>query len=62
MAARNEFAEERELGELLANQDLPFGEAFCVEVADSAYNKPAYLSANREHASLVTPCFTSRFG
>jgi hypothetical protein len=44
----------KQLGELLENEDLSFGEAFCVEVADSAYSKPAYLSANRKHANLVT--------
>jgi hypothetical protein len=44
----------KQLGALLDNRDLPFEEAFCVEVADSAYSKPAYLSANREHANLVT--------
>jgi hypothetical protein len=52
--ANKEQTGAKQLGELLANQDLPFGEAFCVEVADSAYSKPAYLSANREHANLVT--------
>lgn len=44
----------KQLGDLLADQDLPFGEAFCVEVADSAYSKPAYLSANRKHTNLAT--------
>lgn len=33
---------------------MPFGEAFCVEVADSAYSKPVYLNANRKHTHLVT--------
>jgi len=44
----------KQLSELLTNQDLPFGEALCVEVADSAYSKPAYLNANREHTNLGT--------
>jgi len=52
--ANKEMVGAKQLGDLLTNQKLPFGEAFCVEVADSAYSKPAYLSANREHANLVT--------
>lgn len=44
----------KQLGDLLTDKDLPFEEAFCVEVADSAYSKPAYLNANREHTNLVT--------
>ena len=42
------------MGDLLADKSLPFQEAFCVEVADSAYSKPVYLNANREHTNLVT--------
>lgn len=49
-----EMVAAKQLGDLLADKDLPFGEAFCVEVADSAYSKPAYLSANRNHANLAT--------
>lgn len=52
--ANKEMAGAQQLGDLLADKDLPFGETFCVEVADSAYSKPAYLNANREHANLVT--------
>lgn len=52
--ANKEMVGAKQLGDLLANKDLSFGEAFCVEVADSAYSKPAYLNANREHANLVT--------
>ena len=44
----------RQLGDLLADQHLPFGTTLCVEVADSAYSKPAYLNANRGHQQLVT--------
>ena len=44
----------KQLGELLTDQKLPFGKNFCVEVADSAYSKPAYLHAHREHKNLVT--------
>jgi hypothetical protein len=52
--ANKEQVGAKQLSDLLANKELPFGEAFCVEVADSAYSKPAYLSANREYANLVT--------
>jgi hypothetical protein len=52
--ANKELAGAKQLGDLLADKGLPFGEAFCVEVADSAYSKPAYLNANREHTNLVT--------
>lgn len=44
----------KQLDDLLVNKDLPFGEAFCVEVAVSTYSKPAYLNANRKHINLVT--------
>lgn len=44
----------QQLGELLADKGLPFGTDLCVEVADSAYSKPAYLSANRHNKNLVT--------
>ena len=43
-----------QLGDLLADENLPFGRNLCVEVADSAYSKPAYLHANRDHQNLVT--------
>jgi hypothetical protein len=44
----------RQLDEMLADENLPFGTDLCVEVADSAYSKPAYLNANRRHKNLVT--------
>jgi hypothetical protein len=44
----------KQLGELLSDANLPFGNDLCVEVADSAYSKPAYLSANRHNKNLVT--------
>ena len=44
----------KQLAELLADKNLPFGEALCVEVADSAYSKPAYLNANRHNQNLIT--------
>jgi hypothetical protein len=33
---------------------LPFGKDLCVEVADSAYSKPAYLKANRDKTNFVS--------
>ena len=52
--ANKEMVGAKQLGDLLADKSLPFQEAFCVEVADSAYSKPVYLNANREHTNLVT--------
>lgn len=43
-----------QLRAVLTAADLPFREALCVEVGDTAYSKPAYVSANREIANLVT--------
>jgi hypothetical protein len=39
---------------ILENDELPFGKELCVEDVDSAYSKPAYLSANRDQENLVT--------
>ena len=44
----------KQLGDLLTDERLPFGKNLCVEVADSAYNKPAYLHTNRDHKNLIT--------
>lgn len=52
--ANKEMVGAQQLDGLLKDKSLPFWEAFCVEVADSAYSKPAYLTANREHTNLVT--------
>ena len=52
--ANKEMVGAKQLGDLLTDKSLPFQEAFCVEVADSAYSKPAYLNANRKHTNLVT--------
>ena len=49
-----EWVGAKQLGDLLADESLPFGRNLCVEVADSAYSKPAYLHANRDHKNLVT--------
>ena len=52
--ANKEMVGAKQLGDLLADKSLPFQEAFCVEVADSAYSKPVYLNANRKHTNLVS--------
>jgi hypothetical protein len=39
---------------ILNDEALPFGKDLCVEVADSAYSKPAYLNANRDKKNLVS--------
>ena len=52
--ANKERVGAKQLNDLLGDKRLPFWEAFCVEVADSAYSKPVYLHANREHTNLVT--------
>jgi hypothetical protein len=39
---------------LLEDEDMPFHDQLCAEVADSSYSKPAYLHANRSKANLVT--------
>ena len=39
---------------LLEDKSLPFSEALCVEVADSAYSKPAYLNSNRDKKNLIS--------
>ena len=39
---------------LLQDDSLPLHEELCVEVGDTGYSKPAYLSANRHHANMVT--------
>lgn len=43
-----------QIGQLLANEQLPFGKALTVEVADSSYSKPAALHAHRHYPNLVT--------
>jgi hypothetical protein len=49
-----ELAGAKQVNALLSNPKLPFHDAGCVEVTDSAYSKPGYLHANRQHANLVT--------
>lgn len=43
-----------QIGELLGDAQLPFGEQLTVEVGDSDYSQPAYLAANRKHEHLVS--------
>ena len=40
--------------ELVEDQSLPFHNQLFVEVTDCGYSKPAYLSANRDKANLIT--------
>jgi hypothetical protein len=49
-----EWVGAKQVRALLKDDQLPFGKALCVEVVDSAYSKPAYLNANRDHENLVT--------
>jgi hypothetical protein len=44
----------RQIDQLLSDPNLPFQQALCAEVEDSAYCKPEFLHANRKHANLVT--------
>ena len=44
----------KQMNTLLSDEKLPFHGQLCVEVEDSSYSKPAYLSANRHHKNLVT--------
>lgn len=44
----------QQVAAILNDEALPFGKDLCVEVADSAYSKPAYLNANRDKKNLVS--------
>lgn len=44
----------QQIAALLNDDALPFGKDLCLEVADSAYSKPAYLNANRDKKNLVS--------
>ena len=44
----------QQVAAILNDAALPFGKDLCVEVADSAYSKPAYLNANRDKKNLVS--------
>jgi hypothetical protein len=44
----------QQIAAILNDESLPFGRDLCVEVADSAYSKPAYLNANRDKKDFVS--------
>jgi len=44
----------QQVAAILNDESLPFGKDLCVEVADSAYSKPAYLNANRDKKNFVS--------
>ena len=44
----------QQVAAILNDEALPFGKDLCVEVADSAYRKPAYLNANRDKQNFVS--------
>lgn len=44
----------QQVAAILNDDALPFGKDLCVEVADSAYSKPAYLNANRDKKNLIS--------
>jgi hypothetical protein len=52
--ANKELVGAQQVRAILEDDQLPFGEAFCVEVEDSAYSKPACLNVNRDKPDLVT--------
>lgn len=43
-----------QIGELLEDERLPFGQELTVTAADSSYSKPASLCAHREYPNVVT--------
>lgn len=43
-----------QIGRLLADEQLPFGQELTVEVADSSYSKPQSLYAHRQYPNVVT--------
>jgi hypothetical protein len=43
-----------QIGALLENAQLPFHDQLTVEVGDSDYSQPIYLTANRKHPHLVS--------
>lgn len=43
-----------QIGALLQDSKLPFGQDLCVDVGDTSYSKPACLHANRGHRQLIT--------
>jgi hypothetical protein len=44
----------KQIGKLLADEKLPFGQELTVEVGDSSYSKPQSLYAHRNYPNVVT--------
>ena len=44
----------QQVAAILNDEAWPFGKDLCVEVADSAYSKPAYLNVNRDKKNLIS--------
>ena len=49
-----ELVGSEQINVLLQDPALPFGDSFCVDVADSSYSKPVCLHSKRQHAKLVS--------
>lgn len=49
-----ELVGSEQINALLTDPKLPFGDSFCVDVADSSYSKPACLYSKRQHPRLVS--------
>jgi hypothetical protein len=43
-----------QMGKILDHQALPFDKQLCIEVGDSDYSQPQYLSANRKHKNFIS--------
>lgn len=43
-----------QMGKVLGHKALPFDKQLCVEVGDSDYSQPHYLSANRKHSNFIS--------
>ena len=60
MTQRVKTSEDKELvgsgqiNTLLSDPKFPFGDSFCVDVADSSYSKPTRLYSKRQHPKLVS--------
>jgi hypothetical protein len=49
-----ELVGSEQINALLQDPALPFGDSFCVDVADSSYSKPVCLHSKRQHTKLVS--------
>ena len=43
-----------QMGKILDHKALPFDKQLCLEVSDSDYSQPQYLSANRKHRNFIS--------